>query len=68
MLLFPLKYLAQRAPILDLLQETWVTKLGCGGHLVELVRLSQGKFELKDAKKVDEVQMSDLINMEDLSF
>tara|TARA_B100000424_G_C22501056_1_gene289975 strand:- start:51 stop:509 length:459 start_codon:yes stop_codon:yes gene_type:complete len=43
-------------------------KLGCGGHLVELVRLSQGKFELKDAKKVDEVQMSDLINMEDLSF
>ncbi len=43
-------------------------KLGCGGHLVELVRLSQGKFELKDAKKVDDVQMSDLINMEDLSF
>ena len=41
-------------------------KLGCGGHLVELVRLSQGKFELKDAKKVDDVQMSDLINMEDL--
>ncbi len=27
-------------------------KLGCGGHLVELVRLSQGKFELKDAKKM----------------
>ena len=43
-------------------------KLGCGGHLVELVRLSQGKFELKDAKKVDDVQMSDLINNEDLSF
>ena len=43
-------------------------KLGCGGHLVELVRLSQGKFELKDAKKVDDVQMSDLINIEDLSF
>ena len=43
-------------------------KLGCGGHLVELVRLSQGKFELKDAKKVDDVQMSDLINMEDLPF
>ena len=30
--------------------------------------LSQGKFELKDAKKVDDVQMSDLINIEDLSF
>ena len=43
-------------------------KLGCGGHLVELVRLSQGKFELKDAKKVDDVQMSDLINLENLSF
>ena len=43
-------------------------KLECGGHLVELVRLSQGKFELKDAKKVDEIQMSDLINIEDLSF
>jgi tRNA pseudouridine55 synthase len=43
-------------------------KLGCGGHLVELIRLSQGKFELKDAKKVDEIQMSDLINIEDLSF
>ena len=42
--------------------------IGCGGHLVELVRLSQGKFELKDAKKVDDVQMSDLINMEDLPF
>ena len=43
-------------------------KLGCGGHLVELIRLSQGKFELKDAKKIDEIQMSDLINIEDLSF
>ena len=43
-------------------------KLGCGGHLVELVRLSQGNFELKDAKKVDEIQMSDLINIENLSF
>ena len=43
-------------------------KLGCGGHLVELVRLSQGKFELKDAKKVDDIQMSDLINIENLSF
>ena len=43
-------------------------KLGCGGHLVELVRLSQGKFELKDAKKVEDIQMSDLINIEDLSF
>ena len=43
-------------------------KLECGGHLVELVRLSQGKFELKDAKKVDEIQMSDLINIDDLSF
>tara|TARA_Y100000994_G_scaffold190167_1_gene159150 strand:+ start:73 stop:744 length:672 start_codon:yes stop_codon:yes gene_type:complete len=43
-------------------------KLGCGGHLVELVRLSQGKFELKDAKKVDDIQMSDLIKIEDLSF
>ena len=43
-------------------------KLGCGGHLVELVRLSQGKFELKDAKKVDEIQMSDLVNIDDLSF
>ncbi len=43
-------------------------KLGCGGHLVELVRLSQGKFELKDAKKVDDVQMSDLIHLENLSF
>ena len=43
-------------------------KLGCGGHLVELVRLSQGKFELKDAKKVDDIRMSDLINIENLSF
>ena len=43
-------------------------KLGCGGHLVELIRLSQGKFELKDAKKVDEIQMSDLVNIDDLSF
>ena len=43
-------------------------KLGCGGHLVELVRLSQGKFKLKDAKKVDEIQMRDLINIEDLTF
>ena len=43
-------------------------KLGCGGHLVELVRLSQGKFELKDAKKVDDIQMSDLIDIENLSF
>ena len=43
-------------------------KLGCGGHLVELVRLSQGKFELKDAKKVDDIQMSDLIKIENLSF
>jgi len=43
-------------------------KLGCGGHLVELVRLSQGKFELKDAKKVDDIQMSDLINIDNLSF
>ena len=43
-------------------------ELGCGGHLVELVRLSQGKFELKDAKKVDDIQMSDLINIENLSF
>jgi tRNA pseudouridine55 synthase len=43
-------------------------RLGCGGHLVELVRLSQGKFELKDAKKVDDIQMSDLINIENLSF
>ena len=43
-------------------------KLGCGGHLVELVRLSQGEFELKDAKKVDEIQMSDLVNVDDLSF
>ena len=43
-------------------------KLGCGGHLVELVRLSQGKFELKDAKKVNDIQMSDLINIEDLSL
>ena len=43
-------------------------KLGCGGHLVELVRLSQGNFELKDAKKVDDIQMSDLINIENLSF
>ncbi|GIS35183.1 MAG: hypothetical protein Ct9H90mP6_04400 [Gammaproteobacteria bacterium] len=30
-------------------------KLGCGGPLVELVRLSQGKFKIKDAKKVDDV-------------
>ena len=43
-------------------------KLGCGGHLVELVRLSQGKFELKDAKKVDDIQMTDLIKIENLSF
>ena len=43
-------------------------ELGCGGHLVELVRLSQGKFELKDAKKVDDIQMSDLIKIENLSF
>ena len=43
-------------------------KLGCGGHLVELIRLSQGKFELKDAKKVDDIQMSDLINIENLSL
>ena len=43
-------------------------KLGCGGHLVELVRLSQGKFELKDAKKVDDIQMNDLIDIENLSF
>ena len=43
-------------------------KLECGGHLVELVRLSQGRFGLKDAKNVDDIQMSDLINIEDLSF
>ena len=43
-------------------------KLECGGHLVELVRLSQGRFGLKDAKHVDDIQMSDLINIEDLSF
>ena len=43
-------------------------KLGCGGHLAELIRLSQGEFELKDAKKVDEIQMSDLVNIDDLSF
>lgn len=43
-------------------------KLGCGGHLVELVRLSQGNFKLKDAKKVDDIKMSDLIKIEDLSL
>ena len=43
-------------------------KLECGGHLVELIRLSQGRFGLKDAKNVDDIQMSDLINIEDLSF
>ena len=43
-------------------------KLGCGGHLVELVRLSQGNFKLKDAKKVNDIKMSDLIKIEDLSL
>jgi len=43
-------------------------KLNCGGHLVELVRLSQGKFELNDAKKVDDVEMEDLIDIEKLAF
>ena len=43
-------------------------KLECGGHLVELIRLSQGRFGLKDAKNVDDIQMSDLINIEDLAF
>ena len=43
-------------------------KLECGGHLVELVRLSQGSFNLKDAKKVDDIQISDLIKIENLSL
>lgn len=43
-------------------------KLDCGGHLVELVRLSQGSFNLKDAKKVDDIQISDLIKIENLSL
>ena len=43
-------------------------KLNCGGHLVELVRLSQGRFELNDAKKVDDVEMDDLIDIEELAF
>ena len=43
-------------------------KLNCGGHLVELVRLSQGKFGLNDAKKVDDVEMDDLIDIEKLVF
>ena len=43
-------------------------KLKCGGHLVELVRLSQGSFNLKDAKKVDDIQISDLIKIENLSL
>ena len=44
-------------------------KIGCGGHLTLLTRTRIGSFKLKDAKNIDDVEITDLISVSDaLSF
>ena len=44
-------------------------KIGCGGHLTLLTRTRIGSFKLKDAKNIDDVEITDFISVSDaLSF
>ncbi len=40
-------------------------KLGCGAHLSDLKRVSQGKFNINQALNTEEVEIKDLISIED---
>ena len=40
------------------------SKLLCGGHLSSLTRLTQQDFSIKDAKKIDEITVLDIIPLE----
>lgn len=39
-------------------------KLGTSGHLIELIRTKIGDFSLKNAKKIDQIKVDDLISIE----
>ena len=40
-------------------------KLGCGAHMKSLIRLSQGNFNLSDAKRISDILEENIISIED---
>ena len=40
-------------------------KLGCGAHMKSLIRLSQGNFNISDAKSTSDIQEENIISIED---